>query len=67
MAPRLIDIEGLRAHGITHSVQQIVRWMGKGKFPKAIMLGRKRAWIESEVDTWLADRIAARDQEIKAA
>ena len=67
MAPRMIDLEGLRNRGITHSVQQICRWMAAGKFPKAAMLGRKRAWVESEVDAWLAARIAARDQEIKAA
>jgi prophage regulatory protein len=67
MAPRLIDIEGLRARGITHSVQQIVRWMGKGAFPRAIMLGRKRAWVETEVDAWVAARIVARDQNAKAA
>ena len=32
-----------------------------GEFPKPVQLGeRKRMWIAAEVDSWLADRIAAR-------
>ena len=30
------------------------------KFPKRILLGERRiAWIESEIDAWMAQRIAA--------
>lgn len=36
----------------------------KGEFPKPVKLSeRSSAWIESEVDQWIEDRIAQRDQE----
>jgi prophage regulatory protein len=31
-----------------------------GKFPKSIKVGGKRLWIESEVEAWMAARIAER-------
>lgn len=30
-------------------------------FPQSIKVGRSRLWIESEVDAWIAARIAERD------
>ncbi|WP_293394688.1 AlpA family transcriptional regulator [Nevskia sp.] len=40
-----------------------------GEFPAPIELnGRSRAWIESEVDTWIAGKIeAARPSDLKRA
>jgi prophage regulatory protein len=37
--------------------------MANGTFPKPVQLGGQRAvgWIESEVDAWIAGRIAERD------
>lgn len=33
-----------------------------GKFPKPVKLGRRTsAWVEAEVDAWIAERIAERD------
>lgn len=33
--------------------------MAKGKFPKAVQISERRvAWIESEIDDWIAERIA---------
>lgn len=33
--------------------------MAKGNFPKPIFISERRvAWIESEVDAWIAERIA---------
>lgn len=33
--------------------------MGKGKFPKPIHISERRvAWIESDIDGWIAERIA---------
>ncbi|WP_078709349.1 helix-turn-helix transcriptional regulator [Consotaella salsifontis] len=38
----------------------INRWRAQGKFPPAVPLGDKRiAFIRSEVEQWIADRIAA--------
>lgn len=40
-----------------------------GQFPKRIGLGRGRAvgWLESEVEDWIAARIAERDRGAQAA
>lgn len=39
--------------------------MAKGKFPKAIILSERRvAWVESEIDAWIAERIAIRNATI---
>ena len=36
--------------------------MGKGKFPKPIHISERRvAWIESEIDDWIAERIAGHE------
>lgn len=35
--------------------------MAKGNFPKPVFISERRvAWIESEVDAWIAERIASR-------
>lgn len=35
----------------------IYRWMGEGKFPKAVKLGgHSVAWVEQEIDRWLTER-----------
>jgi prophage regulatory protein len=37
----------------------------QGEFPKPIKLSeRSSAWVESEVDGWIEERIAERDQEV---
>ena len=33
-----------------------------GMFPKPVDLGGAVAWVESEIDAWIAARIAARDK-----
>jgi prophage regulatory protein len=38
------------------------RWERVGKFPRSLKLASKRAWIESEVRRWMAERIAERGQ-----
>lgn len=38
----------------------IYAMMKQGKFPKAITLSERRvAWIESDVDQWISERIAS--------
>jgi len=33
-------------------------WISKGRFPKPVKTGvRAAAWIEAEVDAWIAERI----------
>lgn len=43
---------------------------GDGRFPKSISLvpgGTSRAWVCAEVQDWLEQRIAERDQEVSHA
>jgi predicted DNA-binding transcriptional regulator AlpA len=32
-----------------------------GEFPEPIMVGNRRKWLVTELDAWLADRVAKRD------
>jgi prophage regulatory protein len=41
--------------------------MSQGTFPKAVVLSRKAVgWVESEVEQWIADKIAERDRKAAA-
>lgn len=45
------------------SRSEIYRRIAIGDFPRPIKLGtRASAWSAAEIDAWIADRIAARDQ-----
>jgi prophage regulatory protein len=42
----------------------IYRLVAKGEFPKPFSLvGNRTAWLESDIDTWLAGRVAAARQQ----
>lgn len=59
---RLLSRDDLRTRGIRYSRAHLHRLIQAGKFPAPIKLGENRnAWVESEVDSWIASRIAARD------
>jgi prophage regulatory protein len=48
---------------VTLSNSEVYRRIAKGEFPAPVKLspdGRRVAWVRSEVDRWLAERIAAR-------
>lgn len=48
-----------------YGASSIYAEMAKGHFPKPVMLSERRvAWIESEIDAWIAERIASRDATI---
>ena len=41
---------------------QIYQLMTEGRFPKNVLTGKRSvAWVESEIDEWIASRIAARN------
>jgi prophage regulatory protein len=62
MSIKVLDDAGLRAKGIRYSRQHRDRLIKAGKFPPPIALGDNRVgWIESEIEDWLLQRIAARD------
>lgn len=46
--------EVLERVGVTYPT--IWAWMRQGKFPRSRELGGKIAWIESEVNEWIANR-----------
>jgi prophage regulatory protein len=55
---RLPEVE--RKTGFKHTTLYML--MNEGRFPRSVPLGNKaRGWLESEVDDWIRERIAARD------
>jgi predicted DNA-binding transcriptional regulator AlpA len=59
---RLLGYKDLPAKGITWSRQWLSVQIAKGKFPKPIALGEStRAFLESEVDAFIEQRIRERD------
>jgi prophage regulatory protein len=55
---RLPEVE----HKVGYRHTTIYALMAEGRFPRSIPLGSKaRGWIESEVDDWIRERVAARD------
>ena len=59
---RVLNDDGLRDRGIRYSRPQLWRLEKAGRFPRRIRLGDNRiAWVESEIDQYLLDRIAERD------
>jgi prophage regulatory protein len=58
----LLSYSDLRAKGIPYSTVHIWRLEKAGEFPKRVPIGRARhGWLETEIDAWIADRVAARD------
>jgi prophage regulatory protein len=51
------------AKGIAYSKVSLWRLERAGEFPRRIPLGRGRhGWAEHEIDSWIAERIRARDE-----
>jgi len=61
---RLLSVSDLKEKGITLGEAQRYKLIREGVFPKPIKIGlRRNAWIESEIDAWIRQRIANRDGE----
>jgi len=62
---KLIDFKSLGPiKGINYSRDHLRRKCKTGEFPKPIPLSERRiAWIEAEVDRWLADKARARGRD----
>ena len=61
---KLLDVDDLHARGIRYGRSQLWRLVRVGKFPQPVKVGPGRnAWVESEIDEFIAGRIAARDAE----
>ncbi|WP_234411336.1 helix-turn-helix transcriptional regulator [Rhodanobacter thiooxydans] len=44
------------------SRSRVYAHMAEGQFPRLVKLGRSSAWLESEIEAWIAAKIAQRDQ-----
>jgi prophage regulatory protein len=64
---KFIGYRDFKSKGIPWSRMHVFRKIRQGQFPKPVKLGAQtNAWPESEIDQWLADRVAQRDaQEAK--
>lgn len=64
MSDTLISPQLLKARGITYSRAHLWRLERDGRFPRRVRLGAgKFAYVEREIDDFIAARIAARDAE----
>jgi prophage regulatory protein len=60
---RLIPYVDLRSKGVMLSKVQLWRLEKDGSFPKRVQVSASRhAWVESEIDSWIEERIANRDR-----
>ena len=61
MSVRVLSLpEVLATVGIKKSL--LYQLVGEARFPAPVSLSvRRRAWVSSEVESWLAERIAERD------
>lgn len=60
-APRLLTRHQLRAL-VPYSPQHILRLEKQGRFPRRVRIGANRvAWLASEVEAWIAERVGRRD------
>ena len=59
MSTRLLHLrEVLRLTSLSRT--SIYRMMARLQFPASVAMGGRVAWVESEVESWLQARIAAR-------
>jgi predicted DNA-binding transcriptional regulator AlpA len=59
MSERLLRFADLKERGIVNNWPTLRRWIQYQGFPPGIVLGpNTRAWTESEIDAWLANRSA---------
>lgn len=58
---RLITLGEVRDR-VPYSKVHIYRLMERGEFPQSVEVGPQRvAWVESEIDEWIAERLRRRD------
>jgi prophage regulatory protein len=59
---RVLPFSELKAKGVRWSRKHVTDLVNKGLFPAPVDLGlNTRGWVETEIDNWLASRVAARD------
>ena len=66
---KLIDFKRLGPEkGISYSRDHLRRKVRRGEFPRPLAISSSRiAWLEADIDAWLAKKAAARDWQTPAA
>ncbi len=62
---KLLSLNDLRDRGVPYHRVHIARLERAGKFPRRVRLNDagRVAWVESEIDQYIAERVAARDDD----
>lgn len=64
----ILSLSDLAERGIRYSRSQLWRLSKAKRFPRPVKLGENRiGFVASEVDAWLAARVAERDAEMEVA
>jgi prophage regulatory protein len=58
---KLLDFDSLAAKGVRFSGTHLFRLINAGRFPKPLKIGKRNFWVETEIDKYIADRLAERD------
>jgi prophage regulatory protein len=58
---KLLDYGALADKGIKFSDTHIWRLIRSGDFPKPVKIGNRNHWVETEIDKFIADKLARRD------
>jgi prophage regulatory protein len=60
--PVLVRVDDVVARYGLHGHEQLYNLMAAGQFPRPIRLGKRAvAWVEAELQDWLASRVAERN------
>lgn len=57
----LLDLDGLAKKGINFSDTHIWRLIRAGDFPRPVKIGKRNHWVETEIDRYIADKLAQRE------
>lgn len=61
MATRLLHLrEVLSRTSLSRTTVYRLMGLGEGSFPQSVKLGSRTSWVESEIESWLQERIAKR-------
>jgi predicted DNA-binding transcriptional regulator AlpA len=60
---RLLDHDALADKGVKFSQVHLWRLIREGKFPKPIKIGNRLHWEETEIDGYIAGKMAERELE----
>ncbi len=59
---RILSYDDLKTRGINYSKVHLWRLEKAHKFPRRVALSENRhGWLESEIERWIATRVAARE------